>query len=167
MAEELYYWWFINGKGFTSQDGGYDLFTVHDMTHRGILSSSTPVDVDEEFFLRPLKNYSGVDVQAGMSITRHHTIEAYNMYRAIAKLVVHLAERRFVSPATLEEIDQNNETDKVNEEIDQNNNEVNDEMVNLLIRSRLSFTPLSTNEDIQDFSFKGLNLKISIAESKI
>ncbi|RIB18803.1 hypothetical protein C2G38_2183623 [Gigaspora rosea] len=124
MAEELYYWWFINGKGFTSQDG--EIGPIADIN---LYISKRPIDVDEKFFL---KNYSD---------------------------------------------NENNETDKVNEEIDQNNNEVNDEfkenkmtpiiMVNLLTRSRLPFTPLSTNEDIQDISFKGLNLKISIAESKI
>ncbi|CAG8741872.1 13412_t:CDS:2, partial [Gigaspora rosea] len=96
--------------------------------------SKRPIDVDEEFFLRPLKNYSGVDVQAGMSITKHRTIEAYNMYREIAKLVVPLGTKKpttkimkatkMINNELGENNDQdneNNETDKVNEEIDQNN----------------------------------------------
>ncbi|CAG8507388.1 45835_t:CDS:2, partial [Gigaspora margarita] len=98
-----------------------------------------------------------VDVQAGMSITKHRTIEAYNMYRSqneqqrvtIAKLVV--------LPGTKDKTDENN--NKVNDEFKENNNEVNDEFKEnkdngnnydepLLTRSRLPFTPLSTNEDI-------------------
>ncbi|RIB18801.1 hypothetical protein C2G38_2183619 [Gigaspora rosea] len=73
--------------------------------------SKRPIDVDEEFFLRPLKNYSGVDVQAGMSITKHRTIEAYNMYREIAKLVVPLGTKKSNDNKANDQNNEGNEND--------------------------------------------------------
>ncbi|CAG8743408.1 23663_t:CDS:2 [Gigaspora margarita] len=164
-------------------DGGYNLFTVHDKTHQGGYFHHRCAH--EQSYIIPPDEPGEIGPTGELLIipSKHRTIDAQNEQQRvkIAKLVVPPGTKK--NNEVDEQNDNSNDSNDMSGKADNNdkavgdNDEINDEFSNenknyddkrklLLTQPRAPFTPLIGNKDDQEFSFKGVNLKISNCKIK-